>query len=129
MAGATPPPTRYGWHTFDHTLVDCFYATRLLSVGGYLVVDDVGFPAIRRVIDHLLSYPCYEFVRSTKVERRSNPKRNIARLALSVIPHAIKERVVSRSILNRANLISDSMVVLKKVSKDERNWNWHNERF
>lgn len=37
-----------GWHTFDHTLLDCFYATRLLRVGGYLAIDDVTFPSVKR---------------------------------------------------------------------------------
>jgi predicted O-methyltransferase YrrM len=29
-----------GWHTFDYTLVDMFYADRLLRIGGYLLIDD-----------------------------------------------------------------------------------------
>jgi len=49
-----------GWHTFDHTLIDCFYATRLLGVGGYLVIDDANFPSISKVIRHLETYPCYQ---------------------------------------------------------------------
>ncbi|MDJ0708008.1 MAG: class I SAM-dependent methyltransferase, partial [Leptolyngbyaceae cyanobacterium MO_188.B28] len=49
-----------GFHTFDHTLIDCFYATRLLRVGGYLVIDDLTFPSIERVVDFLKNYPCYE---------------------------------------------------------------------
>lgn len=37
-----------GWHTFDHALLDCFYATRLLRVGGYLAVDDANFESVGR---------------------------------------------------------------------------------
>ncbi len=52
-----------GWHTFDHTLLDCFYATRMLRVGGYLAVDDVwNFPGIKRVVGFVGSYPCYQRV-------------------------------------------------------------------
>jgi len=29
-----------GWHTFDYTLVDAYFADKLLRVGGILVVDD-----------------------------------------------------------------------------------------
>lgn len=47
-----------GWHTFDHTLGDCFYATRLLHMGGTLVVGDVIFSVVRRVIDYLKTYLC-----------------------------------------------------------------------
>ena len=54
-----------GWHSFDHTLVDCFYATRLLRVGGYLVVDDVAhFPAVKRAVDFISTYPCYQLAGS-----------------------------------------------------------------
>lgn len=56
-----------GWHTFDHTLLDCFYATRLLRVGGYLLVDDVwNFPGINRVIGYIGSYPCYQHFGNVK---------------------------------------------------------------
>jgi hypothetical protein len=80
-----------GWHTFDHTLLDCFYATRLLRVGGYLAIDDVIFPAVRRVVDFVLNYPCYELFRSLGTDLR--------------------------------------MVVLKKISEDRRNWDWHDDKF
>ena len=48
-----------GWHTFDHTLLDSFYANRLLRVGGYLVIDDAGMPPVYRAISFLKNYPCY----------------------------------------------------------------------
>lgn len=48
-----------GWHTFDHTLLDCFYATRLLRVGGYLAIDDAAMPGVRLAVDYLAEYPCY----------------------------------------------------------------------
>ena len=37
-----------GWHTFDHTILDCFYAIRLLRVGGYLVLDDAHWRSVTR---------------------------------------------------------------------------------
>ena len=48
-----------GWHTLDHTLLDCFYATRLLRTGGYLVVDDILLPPVRRALAYVAAYPCY----------------------------------------------------------------------
>src|SRR5262249_8439711 len=44
-----------GWHTFDHTLVDFFFIDRMLDVGGIIVVDDVGYPSIRRLCHFILS--------------------------------------------------------------------------
>ena len=57
-----------GWHTFDHTILDCFYATRLLAVGGYLVIDDANFPAIAKAIRCLETYPCYQRIASVKAD-------------------------------------------------------------
>lgn len=57
-----------GWHTFDHTMIDCFYATRLLGVGGYLVIDDANFPSISKVIRYLENYPCYQLFGSVKID-------------------------------------------------------------
>jgi predicted O-methyltransferase YrrM len=49
-----------GWHTFDHTMLDCFYGTRLLRVGGVLAVDDTHFPSVGRAVAFVRQYPCYE---------------------------------------------------------------------
>jgi hypothetical protein len=51
-----------GWHTYDHTLVDFFYLDRILEPGGIVVFDDVGYPAIRRVCDFVLTNRAYELV-------------------------------------------------------------------
>jgi hypothetical protein len=51
-----------GWHTFDHTLIDFFYINKMLDVGGIFVLDDTQFPAIRHVVQHILTYPAYRAV-------------------------------------------------------------------
>jgi predicted O-methyltransferase YrrM len=53
-----------GWHTFDHTLIDFFYIDQMLNVGGVVVFDDVGYPAIRRVCDFVLTNRDYEILDS-----------------------------------------------------------------
>ncbi len=35
-----------GWHSFDYTLLDLFYADLLLAPGGLLLVHDTGWPAV-----------------------------------------------------------------------------------
>ena len=55
-----------GWHTFDHTLVDFFFIDRMLDVGGIIVMDDVGYPSIRRLCHFILSnrdYASFDFAR------------------------------------------------------------------
>jgi hypothetical protein len=44
-----------GWHTFDYTLLDFFYADLLLKVGGYIVVDDAKFDALKELDKYLNS--------------------------------------------------------------------------
>lgn len=118
-----------GWHTFDHTLLDCFFATRMLRIGGYLVVDDVGLPAVRRAMDYLLEYPCYEYYRSVSVPQRRSVMRALTRTAVSAIPAALRRRVLSREFLRRTEKVVQSMVALRKTAPDERPWNWYSGYF
>jgi predicted O-methyltransferase YrrM len=119
-----------GWHTFDHTLLDCFYATRLLRVGGYLAIDDVAFPAVRRVVDFLRTYPCYEFHRGVGQPVSKSWKHAVTRGLLSPIRREAWSRALSRHVYRR--IFDDQamhMVVMKKVTEDRRGWNWHDEAF
>jgi len=43
-----------GSHLFDYTLLDFFYADRLLSTGGYIMFDDLWMPSVRRVLAFIL---------------------------------------------------------------------------
>lgn len=119
-----------GWHTFDHTLLDGFYANRLLRVGGYLTIDDVDFPSIRRVVDYFNNYPCYQIYGSVSKER-SKPWINIfSRYLLLPIYGKTFARLFSRTIYRKTiEYKTMRMVVLKKVSDDNRNWDWHDDSF
>ena len=44
-----------GWHTFDHTLVDFFYLDLMMDVGGIVILDDVGYPALRRLAHFIVT--------------------------------------------------------------------------
>jgi len=115
-----------GWHTFDHTLLDCFYATRLLRVGGYLAIDDVSYPSVRRVVDFLSNYPCYEFYGSVSRKKRKLWKRVLLRCLMCPVHRRTWARVLSVNLYQR--IFEDqfsSMVALKKVTEDSRNWDWH----
>ena len=110
--------------------LDCFYATRLLRVGGYLAIDDVIFDAVRRVVDFLLNYPCYELFRSLGRVKSKSWKRLGARTVLSLTPARIQAELFSRRVGRWIFEDSDlRMVVLKKTSEDARDWDWHDDRF
>jgi predicted O-methyltransferase YrrM len=119
-----------GWHTFDHTLVDCFYATRLLRVGGYLVVDDTGFPSVRRAVDFVGNYPCFSRAGSVTQPRPKSAARRVASLSSMIIPRGLLKRLLPRPAFRR--VFEDditTMIALKKVQADDRPWNWHDDDF
>lgn len=119
-----------GWHTFDQTLVDCFYATRLLRVGGYLAIDDVYFPSIRRVVDFLKNYPCYEKYGAVSDKASKSCKMIVVRILMSAIPQRTWAKILVPSLYRRIfEDIVTRMVALKKIREDTRNWDWHDDVF
>lgn len=49
-----------GNHSFPHPVVDFHYISRLLRVGGYLVLDDVPIPSVGVVHEFLLDDPSWQ---------------------------------------------------------------------
>ncbi len=42
-----------GWHTFDYTLLDVFYAGMLLKKGGFMIIDDVLHNGVKQCIKYI----------------------------------------------------------------------------
>ena len=42
-----------GWHTFDYTLVDFFYADKLLIKGGIIAVDDAKHQGVAKCLKYI----------------------------------------------------------------------------
>ena len=119
-----------GWHTFDHTLLDCFYATRLLRIGGLLAIDDVSFTSVRRVIDFLKNYPCYEELGSVGHKTSQSWKRIVARGLAFLINQRIWAKILPPILYRRVfEDYSTRMIVLRKTKEDSRNWDWHIDSF
>jgi predicted O-methyltransferase YrrM len=119
-----------GWHTFDHTLLDCFYATRLLRVGGYLAIDDIQVPSVWRVVDFLKDYPCYEFYGSVGNKISRSWKKVALRSLMFPIRRKTWAGLLSKGLYRK--IFEDRairMAALIKVAEDSRNWGWHNEGF
>jgi len=119
-----------GWHTFDHALVDCFYATRLLRLGGYLVLDSVALSSLQRLVDLLNKWPCYEeFASIRKPLRRSALKQWL----LPFLKHLQADTwsSVLPSPLYKTLFRDDAtkMVAFIKSDLDQRGSGWHDERF
>jgi predicted O-methyltransferase YrrM len=115
-----------GWHTLDHTLLDCFYASRLLRVGGLLAIDDVNFPSVEWVVDFFKSYPCYEEHGSVSSETPPSWKKRVVRTLLSPVRREMWSKVIAKRLYHRLfDDRSTRLIILRKTQEDNRNWNWH----
>ncbi|MFQ3669190.1 MAG: class I SAM-dependent methyltransferase, partial [Fimbriimonadaceae bacterium] len=75
-----------GNHTFDHTLVDFFFANRMIGVGGVVFIDDVDMPGIRRLIRYILRYPGYRVAGvANRSDRGPTLRRRVADAFLRVL--------------------------------------------
>src|SRR3546814_228529 len=101
-----------GWHTFDHTLIDFFYISRMLRVGGVVIFDDAHFPSVSKVVRHVLSYPAYRRYDRTTPMWRSADLKEVARR---------QYRLVRKGQIN----LGSSCVALQKVAEDRRSWDWY----
>lgn len=109
-----------GWHTFDQTHLECYYATRLLRVGGYLVVDDVSMMSVRAALDYFRAYDCYEFYDAVGIELKKSTKRRLLRMIpRSWLAPALRYRIFTD--------FEERMTVLKKIAEDDRPGDWYRE--
>jgi len=107
-----------GWHTFDHTLIDFFYINKMLEVGGVVIIDDTMFPAIQQVVDHILTYPCYEIFGRTFFGRTSSKPGLRTR---------VRQKLAKRTGAKFLRRPSDygSATAFRKIAPDNRDWNWN----
>lgn len=113
-----------GWHTFDHTMLDLFYANRLVRVGGYIAIDDCNWRSVSAAVSYYINYPAYESVRTPA---RAKPLiRRLATVVVTLLPPAIAQMVLPASIYDRIyrRVRFQSLVILKKVAEDTRTWTW-----
>lgn len=113
-----------GFHTFDHTLVDLFFANRLLRVGGYIVVDDCNFSAVAKAVSYVEQYPAYEIHSQSPSE--ASLKRRAADIASTALPPRIATKVLPQAFYDRIYIRTrySTMVALQKIADDDRPWDW-----
>jgi predicted O-methyltransferase YrrM len=108
---------------FDMLLVDAFYITRLLEVGGTLVFDDCDWPGVRALVRYLASMPHLRIV--AKFDRmKPSQRRRIASRIISAIPG--REKIFRSDLVGTAESlgIDASCIAFEKVSDDTRQWDW-----
>lgn len=68
-----------GWHSFDYTFLDMFYADLLLRDGGILAVHDTTSPAVYRSLRFLEQHKPYDLISAPMVEYHPSPARRALR--------------------------------------------------
>lgn len=85
-----------GWHTFDYTLLDFFYADLLLEENGVIVLDDILHKPVASAFDYIrLNYLHFRLVEKTPCFDPTNPE------------------------------IKSSQATFVKIGVDKRPWNAH----
>lgn len=117
-----------GWHTFDQTMLDLYYASRLIRVGGYIVTDDCNWPSVSAAIAYYSNYPMFTRGEESSQLRgnRTSVRARVGTAVSSKIPPGIAQWLLPAAIHNRYYRRSrfPSMVALKKIAPDLRDWAW-----
>ena len=124
-----------GWHTFDHVMIDFFYISRMLEIGGVITFHDLAMPSQNKLFRYILNYPCYEFLGSyqhASVKKSMNaqikevffisPLRFLSKL----VPKKNRHEFFSAEILksNEELGLNGNVFAIKKIKEDDRDWNW-----
>jgi predicted O-methyltransferase YrrM len=109
-----------GWHTFDQTLIDMYYANRLVKVGGYFIIDDADWISVSKAISYFAKYPCYRIVAGV-----AGPVTRVVNV-LWRLGKPFAELLFPRWLYDYFYGLGKypSMVALQKVTEDNRNWKW-----
>jgi predicted O-methyltransferase YrrM len=105
-----------GNHLFDYTLVEFFYLDRILTLGGYIVFDDLWMPSVRKVVSFVLRNRSYELI-PIKIEK--NVTTQIGRIAKRFLQNPLELNDL------KLKLLPNNVCLLKKISEDKRKWNFH----
>jgi predicted O-methyltransferase YrrM len=111
-----------GWHTFDHTLVDIFYADRLVRPGGFVVIDDATMPSVAKAVSYLSRFPNYEaWAQCGSTEESA--ARAVARRLWTAGP--LWELVLPKKLHDFAHRTRfPPIVAFRKTRSLTRDWSW-----
>lgn len=113
-----------GWHTFDHALVDFFYINRMLSVGGVVLLDDVNYESIHKLVRYILNYPVYQIIGVAGTPEQ--PPSALGRLRRGLSNTRMAKAILREDLLNRPwDRGWGSSVALQKTGPDERSFDWY----
>ena len=103
-----------GMHTFDYTLIDLFFADKLLRPGGIMCVHDMDLPGKRRALKYLMKYRRYG--------RLDAVKKSLLHRVGSGVKEAMK--FAPRRGFNHLTT-GEPMIALQKITSYEPSWDFY----
>jgi predicted O-methyltransferase YrrM len=113
-----------GWHTFDHALVDFFFIDRMLDVGGIIVMDDVGYPSIRRLCHFILSNRGYTSFDFARYPSQMLLKTRLKRIAQAVLHRLVRDNFTPDAAVRAQRRMIEAvhLIALRKHADDHRSF-------
>jgi predicted O-methyltransferase YrrM len=112
----------------DVLMTDVYFVTKILDVGGILVLDDCGFPGIRTLVRFLSRHPAYTIYKGFAKDKNSGTisfLKSTYFFLLGLLPFKAK-------VLPNYDFKSDEelgvnydCIAFKKIKEDDRSWDWH----
>jgi len=108
---------------FDVLLIDAYYLSRLLKVGGLLVFDDCNWPGVKRMVRYISKWPHLLIADKHYTYKPTLKWRTLTRV-IQVIPE--KEKIFSDSLVISEEKLGTNAgcIAFKKIAEDERPWDW-----
>lgn len=124
-----------GWHTFDQTIVDFFYLSRLVVKGGIIAIDDVSIPGVRRAVQFINNLPNFKFIGGINPLKISLKKeilekgKSVMNFVTRPLGQRIQKEFLNFNVYDRpaSKRLNFSMIAFKKMGEDQRPWNWHRD--
>jgi predicted O-methyltransferase YrrM len=128
-----------GWHTFDHALMDFFYIDKMLNINGLVVIDDVSYPSLNKLMRYIFSnFSNYEYVghvpqhgngQSVKGSPIRRAAKSLVRSATKILPSKLRPRLVSPKIIETDQQLhlDATMIAIRKTAEDKRSWYFYND--
>ncbi len=113
-----------GWHTFDHTLVDFFFIDQMLDVGGLVILDDVGYPGLRRLVHFIVANRDYEILDYDPITMTSSWKSRAKRMLRKILNPVVRDNYTpdAKVIALEDEVDKAQLIALRKLSDDVRSF-------
>jgi len=123
-----------GWHTFDHALMDFFYIDKMLNINGIVIIDDVGYPSLNKLMRYIFSnYSNYTYVAHVPMSSNVNDikgsglkkaVKSLFRKGARILPIKWRPRLIAPKIIasDQELHLDASMIAIRKTAEDKRSW-------